>query len=215
MARGHGWTRSADRLPLWLPVFMGAGVLWYYGLRFEPAVWLGPAAVPCPAIAAAVALAPAALAVGAGGGIGAGFRLGPVRHRAIAADRGGVAAQCDGRHRHRARRRSPAGRSADHHPSPRFSTGRPSRCGARSGSACGRTMTRDLQTGDKVTCAGDGPRAGAAVLSRRLGPAARRVLCGAGRLRLRPRSGGPRGQAPTARSDAPGAEAAGDDRRSG
>ncbi len=32
------------RLPLWLPVFMGAGVLSYYGLRFEPALWPAPAA---------------------------------------------------------------------------------------------------------------------------------------------------------------------------
>lgn len=32
------------RLPLWLPVFMGVGVAFYYSLRFEPAVWLGPGA---------------------------------------------------------------------------------------------------------------------------------------------------------------------------
>ncbi|HVZ09996.1 ComEC/Rec2 family competence protein [Rhodopila sp.] len=31
-----------DRLPLWLPVFMGAGVALYYALRFEPAGWIGP-----------------------------------------------------------------------------------------------------------------------------------------------------------------------------
>jgi competence protein ComEC len=44
-----------SRLPLWLPVFMGAGVLAYYALRFEPAVWLGPA-VALLAAAAAVRL---------------------------------------------------------------------------------------------------------------------------------------------------------------
>ncbi|MBV9250144.1 MAG: DUF4131 domain-containing protein, partial [Acetobacteraceae bacterium] len=33
-----------DRAVLWLPVFMGAGVLAYYTLRFEPAVWFGAAA---------------------------------------------------------------------------------------------------------------------------------------------------------------------------
>src|SRR4051812_5590614 len=32
-----------SRLVLWLPVFMGAGVLAYYSLRFEPPVWIGPA----------------------------------------------------------------------------------------------------------------------------------------------------------------------------
>ncbi|HEY1935386.1 MAG TPA: ComEC/Rec2 family competence protein [Acetobacteraceae bacterium] len=44
-----------DRLALWLPVFMGAGVLTYYSLRFEPPLWLGaaltvvalPAAILC------------------------------------------------------------------------------------------------------------------------------------------------------------------------
>nr|WP_294503807.1 ComEC/Rec2 family competence protein [uncultured Rhodopila sp.] len=41
-----------SRLPLWLPVFMGAGVLAYYGLRFEPPVWLGPAAALLTAAAA-------------------------------------------------------------------------------------------------------------------------------------------------------------------
>ncbi len=36
-----------DRMPLWLPVFMAAGVAAYYALRFEPPVWTGPlAAVP-------------------------------------------------------------------------------------------------------------------------------------------------------------------------
>lgn len=42
-----------ERLAVWLPVFMGAGVLWYYALRFEPAVWLG-AAVAAPLLAIAV-----------------------------------------------------------------------------------------------------------------------------------------------------------------
>ena len=43
-----------ERLALWLPVFMGAGVLAYYTLRFEPAPWVG----------AAVALPVSGLAVG-------------------------------------------------------------------------------------------------------------------------------------------------------
>jgi hypothetical protein len=43
-----------ERLALWLPVFMGAGVLAYYTLRFEPAPWVG-AAVALPAIGLASA----------------------------------------------------------------------------------------------------------------------------------------------------------------
>ncbi len=31
-----------DRLPLWLPVFMGTGAATYYALRFEPPAWIGP-----------------------------------------------------------------------------------------------------------------------------------------------------------------------------
>ncbi len=42
-----------ERLAAWLPVFMGTGVLWYYALRFEPAIWLGPA-VAIPAVCIAV-----------------------------------------------------------------------------------------------------------------------------------------------------------------
>jgi len=41
-----------DRLPLWLPVFMCAGVLAYYSLRFEPAWWCGAAAALTCALAA-------------------------------------------------------------------------------------------------------------------------------------------------------------------
>ena len=44
-----------ERLALWLPVFMGAGVLAYYTLRFEPAPWVG-AAVALPASGLAVGL---------------------------------------------------------------------------------------------------------------------------------------------------------------
>jgi competence protein ComEC len=36
---------EANRLALWLPVFMGSGVLSYYALRAEPPLWAGPAAV--------------------------------------------------------------------------------------------------------------------------------------------------------------------------
>src|SRR3984957_7131617 len=37
------WSAEAEqgRFVLWLPVFMGAGVLFYYGLRVEPPAWLG------------------------------------------------------------------------------------------------------------------------------------------------------------------------------
>ena len=41
---------EAGRFVLWLPVFMGAGVLTYFALRFEPPVWVG-AAVLLPALA--------------------------------------------------------------------------------------------------------------------------------------------------------------------
>jgi competence protein ComEC len=44
-----------ERLALWLPVFMGAGVIAYYSLRFEPVPWLG-AVVALPVIALAIAL---------------------------------------------------------------------------------------------------------------------------------------------------------------
>lgn len=43
-----------DRVGVWLPVFMGTGVLSYFALRFEPDLWWGPAAA-LPAIALAVA----------------------------------------------------------------------------------------------------------------------------------------------------------------
>ena len=38
-----------DRFPIWLPVFMGVGVLAYFAARFEPPVWAG-AAVLAPAL---------------------------------------------------------------------------------------------------------------------------------------------------------------------
>ncbi|WP_428483881.1 ComEC/Rec2 family competence protein [Rhodopila sp.] len=44
-----------DRLAMWLPVFMAAGVAGYYALRFEPAVWIGPA-VAAPALLCAISL---------------------------------------------------------------------------------------------------------------------------------------------------------------
>ena len=44
-----------ERLPVWLPVFMAAGVLAYFSLRMEPAPWIG-AACAAPAIILAVAL---------------------------------------------------------------------------------------------------------------------------------------------------------------
>jgi competence protein ComEC len=44
-----------DRVALWLPVFMAAGVLGYYDLRFEPPAWAG-AAVAWPALLVAFRL---------------------------------------------------------------------------------------------------------------------------------------------------------------
>ncbi|MSP01781.1 MAG: ComEC family competence protein [Acetobacteraceae bacterium] len=74
----HGWLaawwdrlREAEqgRFVLWLPVFMGAGVLAYFDLRFEPPPWLA-AKIAAAAFAAAIALSswtlPRALALVAG-----------------------------------------------------------------------------------------------------------------------------------------------------
>jgi competence protein ComEC len=44
-----------ERAVLWLPVFMAAGVLGYYDLRFEPPLWVG-ASVALPALGAAIRL---------------------------------------------------------------------------------------------------------------------------------------------------------------
>ena len=49
------WETERHRLVLWLPVCMGAGVLTYYELRFEPPLWWG-GAVAVPATVLAVAL---------------------------------------------------------------------------------------------------------------------------------------------------------------
>ena len=49
------WETERHRLVLWLPVCMGAGVLSYYELRFEPPLWWG-GAVAVPATVLAVAL---------------------------------------------------------------------------------------------------------------------------------------------------------------
>ncbi len=49
----HVLAAQQGRLALWLPVFMGAGVLLYFSLRCEPPVWAG-AAVALPAAVAAV-----------------------------------------------------------------------------------------------------------------------------------------------------------------
>jgi competence protein ComEC len=67
-------TAERGRFTLWLPVFMGAGILSYFALRFEPPLWVG-SAVAAPAACAAfclrtrpvprgVALAVAAAAIG-------------------------------------------------------------------------------------------------------------------------------------------------------
>jgi competence protein ComEC len=44
-----------ERWPLWLPVFMGAGIGLYFLLKHEPPVWLGPAALLPAALACAAA----------------------------------------------------------------------------------------------------------------------------------------------------------------
>ncbi|HEX2941058.1 MAG TPA: ComEC/Rec2 family competence protein [Rhodopila sp.] len=49
------FAEERDHAPLWLPVSMGAGVLLYFTLRFEPPVWLG-AALAVPAMGLAIRL---------------------------------------------------------------------------------------------------------------------------------------------------------------
>jgi competence protein ComEC len=44
-----------ERLAVWLPVFMGLGVLGYYALRFEPEAWIG-VAIALPTLASAALL---------------------------------------------------------------------------------------------------------------------------------------------------------------
>ena len=74
-ARLEAWQAAErGRFTLWLPVFMGAGILGYFALRVEPPLWLGCcAAVPaiCGAVllrarpaARGLALALAAMALG-------------------------------------------------------------------------------------------------------------------------------------------------------
>jgi competence protein ComEC len=58
-ARPFAWLAAQlaaerDRFAVWLPVFMGMGVLAYFSLRFEPPVWAGAAAL-LPALAGWVA----------------------------------------------------------------------------------------------------------------------------------------------------------------
>ena len=66
-----------DRLAVWLPVFMGVGVLAYYALRFEPAPWLG-AAFAAPALAAAVWLPGLRWAFGPIAAVAIGFTAGQI-----------------------------------------------------------------------------------------------------------------------------------------
>jgi competence protein ComEC len=69
--------QERERLPLWLPVFMGAGVLAYYDLRFEPALWIGP--VTCAATVLAAVLLPAGrLLLGPVAAVTLGFASGQV-----------------------------------------------------------------------------------------------------------------------------------------
>jgi competence protein ComEC len=58
--RSSAWLQAwaaveRDRVALWLPVFMGAGILAYFALRTEPPGWVG-AAIALPAVLAAVLL---------------------------------------------------------------------------------------------------------------------------------------------------------------
>ena len=66
-----------ERLAVWLPVFMGVGVLAYYALRFEPAPWLG-AAFAAPALAVAVVLPGLRWAFGPIAAVTIGFTAGQV-----------------------------------------------------------------------------------------------------------------------------------------
>ncbi|WP_428535459.1 ComEC/Rec2 family competence protein [Rhodopila sp.] len=66
-----------ERLAVWLPVFMGVGVLAYYALRFEPAPWLG-AAFAAPALAVAVSLPGLRWAFGPIAAVAIGFTAGQV-----------------------------------------------------------------------------------------------------------------------------------------
>ena len=66
-----------ERLAVWLPVFMGAGVVGYYALRFEPAVWLGPA-VAAPLLAIAVWLPGARWLFGPLAAVALGFSAGQI-----------------------------------------------------------------------------------------------------------------------------------------
>ncbi|HVY13766.1 MAG TPA: ComEC/Rec2 family competence protein [Rhodopila sp.] len=57
VAGARAWLEAErDRLPLWLPVFVGAGVATYYALRFEPPFWTG--AVACAGLVLPAALVP-------------------------------------------------------------------------------------------------------------------------------------------------------------
>lgn len=52
----NAWLNAErDRLAVWLPMFMGAGVACYFALRTEPAIWVGPV-VAAPALLCAIAL---------------------------------------------------------------------------------------------------------------------------------------------------------------
>ena len=54
----HVLAAQQGRLALWLPVFMGAGVLLYFSLRSEPPLWAGAAVALPAAVAAALARFP-------------------------------------------------------------------------------------------------------------------------------------------------------------
>ncbi len=66
-----------DRLPLWLPIMIGAGVTSYYALRFEPPVWCG-SLVALPALVAAVAVPRVRLLLAPVAAIGIGFAAGQI-----------------------------------------------------------------------------------------------------------------------------------------
>ena len=158
-----------ERAVLWLPVFMGAGVLTYYSLRFEPPVWLG-AALTAGCRAGGGAVPARALAARRHGGAGRlRHRFGglPVRHLARAAAGDRPADPRDG-----ADRRGPLGRSTARRP-PDHPGERPARRRARRRCAgpCASGCDATTRHRHRHRRHGAGPRAGPAARSRRPIPA--------------------------------------------
>ena len=138
-----------ERLALWLPVFMGAGVLAYYTLRFEPAPWVGAAAA-LPAIGLAAGLPGLRWLFAPARRRRSRLYLGPIRHCPRAADRGRPANPRHHRHRHDPRGRAFAGGTPHHHPAGVDRWRGRTVCAARCESGCKRRTMADLDSGDSV-----------------------------------------------------------------